>query len=1232
MPPSNSSQKRGSVSTPPPGDRSTASPRTRNTNNQALPDESKLQNLKGLVHCHLGSFNALVDQGLSHIVHRLLPTEIPLTDPKTQQKPSQTSSKKSKKSSSSSPSSSSSSSKATEVVSVWFEQLTLGVPMKPNNTDELDIRMFPSECRERGLNYSAPLTGVVCFKAGDRVERINRVLGQVPIMVGSKKCHLYGLRPSQLVKRKEDATELGGYFLCNGIERVIRLLQMPRRNHIMAIHRPSFANRGPGFSAKAVSIRCVDRTESSQALSLHYLNDGRIHARMQINRAEYFIPVMLLLRAVKRPMCTDKEVLVNVIRGFSSTPDGNPDAFGSFISARVEIALREIAALKLFTANQCRAYLGAQFRSALPQVPASASDEAAGQLFLDEYLLIHLEKNDENGKFLLLVEMVRKLYAFVSGRCGVDGSDAVCNQELLLGGQLYGMILKERLERWLAGVRFTVMRDIKLRAKATAKTLLSGSQDAVAYMKRVLEKQQDVGKKLFYFLATGNLVSESGLQLMQTSGFTVVAEKLNRYRYLSHFRAVHRGQFFTEMRTTAVRKLLPESWGFLCPVHTPDGAPCGLLNHLAAPCTAVTHRLSPMLFSPSALTSLLVEHGMLPAPSAGGTEGLVAPKSMFCVMLDGKIVGFAEPGRVGDVLVPMLRRKKAEGLNVSVDGSMLNTGRLVKEVHEEGWIDMEANPVPASLEVCFIPETARGGAYPGLYLFTDPCRMVRPVVNLSTGKVELIGPMAQTFMEIACRPEEVSLKKDTHVETSPAAMLSVIASLTPFSDFNQSPRNMYQCQMGKQTMGTPVHNLKHRPDNKMFRLQTPQCPIVQCRAQADYMIDEYPNGTNAIVAVISYTGYDMEDACILNKASVERGFVHGFVYKTVVVDLTKSKTEIVSNKSTNSSKEKLIDSLDEDGLPHIGQQMPQGKPLVSIVDTATGRARVQKHKPMELGIVETVRVLAVDNGTQGVKKVSLTLRYNRRPIVGDKFASRAGQKGVVSILWPQEDMPFTEAGMTPDLIINPHAFPSRMTIGMLIESMAGKSGALNGVFQDSSPFRLQGDLDGQTAPDYFGKQLRAAGYQYHGTEVMHSGILGTQLECEIYIGVVYYQRLRHMVSDKSQVRSTGPIDALTRQPIKGRSKGGGVRFGEMERDSLLAHGTAFLMQDRLLNCSDRHVAFVCCGSLLSTHRQVEQDDKKVRVFCRLCGRTDGWKCIVIPYVFRYLSNELAAMGIRIHIS
>jgi DNA-directed RNA polymerase I subunit RPA2 len=233
--------------------------------------------------------------------------------------------------------------------------------------------------------------------------------------------------------------------------------------------------------------------------------------------------------------------------------------------------------------------------------------------------------------------------------------------------------------------------------------------------------------------------------------------------------------------------------------------------------------------------------------------------------------------------------------------------------------------------------------------------------------------------------------------------------------------------------------------------------------------------------------------------------------------------------------------------------------------------------------------------------------------------------------------------MTPDIIINPHAFPSRMTIGMLVESMAGKAGALHGTFQDSTPFRFH---ENHRAADYFGDQLAKAGYNYYGSEPLYSGVNGTELHCHIFIGVVYYQRLRHMVSDKSQVRSSGPVNSLTMQPVKGRKRGGGVRFGEMERDSLLAHGTAYLLQDRLMNSSDRHDAHACmtCGAILGFDYNVEDDDDddddtkdessgfvgargitgKMR--CRSCrGRKVGK--FAMPYVVRYLANELAAMNI-----
>lgn len=245
-------------------------------------------------------------------------------------------------------------------------------------------------------------------------------------------------------------------------------------------------------------------------------------------------------------------------------------------------------------------------------------------------------------------------------------------------------------------------------------------------------------------------------------------------------------------------------------------------------------------------------------------------------------------------------------------------------------------------------------------------------------------------------------------------------------------------------------------------------------------------------------------------------------------------------------------------------------------------------------------------------------------------------------------MPFSESGMQPDIIINPHAFPSRMTIGMFVESLAGKAGALHGVCQDSTPFQFDEE---HTAADYFGHQLKKAGYNYHGNEPMYSGITGEELYADIYIGVVYYQRLRHMVNDKFQVRTTGKIDRLTHQPIKGRKKGGGIRVGEMERDSLLAHGAAFLLQDRLLNCSDYTQEWICrkCGSFSSTTPAARKVGYENMVRCRRCATeaqgfedegmvwTDGegrrWvggddtTIVAIPYVLKYLDVELEAMGI-----
>jgi DNA-directed RNA polymerase I subunit RPA2 len=284
-------------------------------------------------------------------------------------------------------------------------------------------------------------------------------------------------------------------------------------------------------------------------------------------------------------------------------------------------------------------------------------------------------------------------------------------------------------------------------------------------------------------------------------------------------------------------------------------------------------------------------------------------------------------------------------------------------------------------------------------------------------------------MEIACMNDEVDPATSTHQEYTPTNILSVVANLTPFSDFNQSPRNMYQCQMGKQTMGTPAQAIDKRTDNKLYRLQTGQTPIVRPKLHDQYGMDGFPNGINAVVAVISYTGYDMEDAMIINKSAHERGLGYGTVYKSEIIDLQEMQRRGEGTRYHfglgSDTPHKVLEKLDLDGLPFVGIKLRDGDPMCAYIDDVTGRTIVKKYKGLEDVYVDQVRLLGNDIGNKECQKVHIRFRITRAPVIGDKFSSRHGQKGVCSQKWPTIDMPWSESGIQPDIIINPHAFPSR---------------------------------------------------------------------------------------------------------------------------------------------------------------------------------------------------------------
>ncbi|GIL75864.1 hypothetical protein Vretimale_5574 [Volvox reticuliferus] len=1205
-----------------------------------------------LVEPHVESYNLFITEGISRISETLQTFEV--THPSTG-----------------------------EVLRFWWTDVRVSRPVA-ESARKGSNRILPRDCREAGTSYRGTLSATFNWQVGDEMPRTEeKLLGGMPIMVRSRACWLHDKTRGELVEMHEEANEMGGYFICNGIERIIRCLVLQRRHYIMAMRRGAYHKRGANYTDLATLIRCVRPDHQSATVRCHYLTDGTVNFAFTMRRAEYFIPAGILLKCFLE--VSDRELYAKLVAG---APPGTGAA--AFLAERAELLLRQANRPELRTKTQCIEYLGRHFRVVLNQ-PDSASHYEVGEVLLREYVFIHLKPSCPGDKLALLLAMLHKLYALVSGATIDDNPDALTHHEILLPGHLMLKYLREKLEDALGVFRATVLKELAAKPENV-------NFESLKFIQGVLKKMPDVGQKFEYLLNTGNLVSSSGLDLSQATGFTVVAEKLNFFRYLSHFRSVHRGAYFAELRTTTVRKLLPESWGFMCPVHTPDGAPCGLLNHFTANCRVVTRGGEHVEQIEFCILQVLTALGMVPAAPALTPP---PPPEYLSIMLDGRVVGHVRSGATTGTMLARLREIKALVLQAVEEGippAQLGLSKFEREI-------------PYHLEIVHIPPLI-GGTYPGIFLFSHTARMIRPVVQLATGKQEMVGTLEQCFMSIQCPDGGHGGSPGlayTHRELTAGSMLSVVASLTPYSDFNQSPRNMYQCQMAKQTMGTPGQALMHNTDTKMYRLQTPQAPICRTIRYAEYKMDEFPNGTNAVVAVLAYTGYDMEDAMILNKSSMERGLAHATLYKTESIDLRDDKgkksyfaaephdarsraallhrtppigafgqrypqnipiaadSPAVQRRRTPDDKRPVLvpepdnrdgDRIEPDGLPAVGSIIWPDQSFYSTKNELSSKYKCHKLKGEEVAVVDQVTLIGV--GAKGgldkagdigcrPQRANIRLRFNRNPVIGDKFASRHGQKGVLSILWPDVDMPFcASTGIRPDLIINPHAFPSRMTIGMLVESLVSKGGAMAGQFVDASPFQRSDGVEKGNAVERWGEYLERQGFSRYGQETMISGVAGTEMPCDIFIGPVYYQRLRHMVSDKFQVRSTGPINNLTRQPIKGRKFGGGIRFGEMERDSLLAHGAAYLLHDRLHACSDYHVADVCtcCGSLLAPLMRPAANadvtsslmlsggmDVGGKTVCPQCSPNSSSTIerVALPYVFRYLATELAAMNIKLEL-
>lgn len=838
---------------------------------------------------------------------------------------------------------------------------------------------------------------------------------------------------------------------------------------------------------------------------------------------------------------------------------------------------------------------------------------------LNDRFLPHLgtDNSDETigKKGFFLGYMVQRMISAALGRTTEDDRDHYGKKRLELAGVLVSNLFRQ------------FFKQQRMRAEAFLKEQVKRNPDNIRTQE--LFDTDIVSRGLRQALATGNWPGSKKGQPSKTG----VAQALNRLTFastLSHLRRVT-NSLSKKDKLAKPRQLHNSHWGMICPCETPEGAPIGLVKNLSLMACVSTG-----IGSDVVLKSLR-EKGMMEELNRELTPASIIGKTK--IFINGGWVGITNtPAKVLENL-KKVRKRLADQLvkEYSIVRDITNNeiriytdhGRVLRPLFivEGGHLKINSTHIKRMK----LPKE-------------NPNRLTFDML-VKEGAIEYLDVEEEETAYIAMQPRDLLANRfahtHTHCEIHPAMILGVSASIIPFPDHNQSPRNTYQSAMGKQAMGVYASNYQARMDSLGHVLYYPQRPLVTTRSMKYISFKNLPSGFNAIAAIACFTGYNQEDSLMFNQSAIDRGLFRSVFYRTYTTE-EESQRDVKEHIClpnplvTVGCKTQSYAKLDSDGLIKpgtvvSGDDIIIGKTIKRDARTMAADSSKKEYKDVSVALrhSESGRVdkVMLSRNTDGSKFVKVKIRSIRIPQIGDKFASRHGQKGTMGMTYRQEDMPFTIDGISPDIILSPHAIPSRMTIGHLIECLAGKTISIAGRGEaDATPFQYRAD---ETVDD-FSKELHELGYQLRGNEVMYNPHTGKKMTAQIFLGPTFYQRLKHLVDDKVHARGRGIVQNLTRQPTEGRSRDGGLRFGEMERDCMIAHGAAKFLKERLFDVSDKYRVHVCeqCG--LMAIANFTKNEYKCNRCSKYKGEVNTSPKIVqvdLPYACKLLFQELLAMSI-----